>query len=180
MEIWRDINGYEGLYQVSDKGNVKSLISGKFLKQFSNYKGYMRVGLYKNHKCSLKSVHRLVADAFIPNEEMLPFINHKDENPVNNSVENLEWCTVRYNNTYGNRIEKAKEKQINNPFKSKKVLQFYLNGVLKSEYPSMSEAVRDNPECNVAEIGRCCNGGRVIRGKWVNYNKHKNYIWRYG
>ena len=180
MEIWIDINGYEGLYQVSDKGNVKSLISGKLLKQIYNKGGYMRVCLYKNHKGILKSVHRLVADAFIPNEEMLPCVNHKDENPSNNSVENLEWCTYRYNNIYGNRIEKAKEKLINNPFKSKKVLQFYLNGVLKSEYPSISEAVRDNPECNTGDIVRCCKGRRLMKGKWVNCNKHKKYIWRYG
>lgn len=96
-EVWKDIIGYEGLYQVSNLGRVKSLKHSEewFLKYRLNKKGYASVVLFKGTVSSKKQfmVHRLVADAFIPNPENKPQINHKDGNKLNNSVENLEWVT---------------------------------------------------------------------------------------
>ena len=113
-EIWKDISGYEGLYQVSNLGDVRSLNyrrNGelKLLKQATNKQGYKQISLYKNGKIKTYKVHRLVAIAFIPNPNNLPVVNHKDENPSNNNVNNLEWCTVAYNNTYGTRTKRASE-----------------------------------------------------------------------
>ena len=123
-EIWKDIEGYEGIYQVSNKGRVKSLkrkicsnsnnhkyntLSEKLLKLSGGGK-YIQVILCKDGKTSAKLVHRLVAQAFIPNPNNYPVINHKDENKKNNDVRNLEWCTYKYNNEYNGRIEKCKDK----------------------------------------------------------------------
>ena len=98
QEIWKDIKGYEGLYQVSNLGNVKSLKTNKNLYS-SNAKGYRRVGLFKGKRKGY-SIHRLVAQAFIPNPENKPCVNHKDCNRANNNVNNLEWCTHKENNNY--------------------------------------------------------------------------------
>jgi len=105
MEIWKDIEGFEGRYQISNFGNVMSLnyMSRGFanlLKQKINNKGYAWVDLWKYNKSHPMQVHRLVAQAFIENPKNLPFVNHKDENPLNNNVENLEWCTQKYNTQY--------------------------------------------------------------------------------
>lgn len=113
-EIWKDVARFEGLYQVSNFGNVRSvtrfitrsdrktyLKKGKQLKSFVTNKGYEYVMLNDfNSKQHLKTVHRLVAQAFIPNPDNLPVVNHKDENKLNNAASNLEWCTHAYNNVY--------------------------------------------------------------------------------
>ena len=97
-EIWKDIPNYEGLYQVSNLGNIKSLFRyKKILKPIKNTLGYLKVSLYKNKKIKVFSIHRLVAETFIPNPNNLPEINHKDGNKGNNNVENLEWCTRQQN-----------------------------------------------------------------------------------
>ena len=111
QEIWRDIEGYEGLYQVSNKRRVKSLNyrhTGKeeVLKQGKTKKGYLLVCLSKGGKHKNYQVHRLVASAFISNPENYPVINHLDENASNNCIENLEWCTQKYNCNYGTRNER--------------------------------------------------------------------------
>lgn len=100
-EIWKNIKDYEGLYQVSNLGNVKSLKTNKCL-YYSKSKNYLRVGLNKNGIRRGYSIHRLVAQTFIPNPDNLPCINHKDCNGHNNKVDNLEWCTYKYNNSYKN------------------------------------------------------------------------------
>lgn len=116
-EEWRDIKGYEGFYQVSNLGNVRSLDrifiksngrrynkKGKILIPGLTTKGYETVNLSDvNHKITSKRVHRLVAEAFIPNPNNLPQVNHIDENKLNNFVTNLEWCTNTYNISYGTR-----------------------------------------------------------------------------
>ena len=108
MKEWRDIKGYESLYQVSNLGRVKSLGNSKSKKEkilsLSTRKdGRLQVCLYKNGASKMFKVHRLVAEVFIPNPNNLPQINHKDENPKNNTIGNLEWCTAEYNMNYGSR-----------------------------------------------------------------------------
>ena len=114
MEEWRSIPGYEGLYEVSSYGRVKSLeryksnnggiqlIKERILKPNNTKKGYLTVQI-RNKKFK---VHRLVALTFIPNPENLPQVNHKDEDKTNNNVDNLEWCDAKYNSNYGTSIER--------------------------------------------------------------------------
>lgn len=101
MEIWRDVNGYEGLYQVSNYGRVKSLAkNGRkelILKLSKTIWGYLDIQLYKNGRNHHERIHRLVAKAFIPNPNNLPQVNHIDLNRQNNRVDNLEWCDVQHN-----------------------------------------------------------------------------------
>ena len=115
-EIWLDIYGYENAYQVSNFGNVRSLdryvdrmnhghpsvqfCKGKILKLDIDEDGYYRINIRYNQKDKRYGVHRLVASAFLPNPENLPCVNHKDGNKMNNHVDNLEWCTVEYNNRH--------------------------------------------------------------------------------
>ena len=111
MEEWRDITGYEGKYQVSNLGRVKSLNyrrtgKDKVLKQLKNPQGYLAATLYRDGKSKKFLIHRLVAQAFLPNLDELPEINHKDENKKNNCVDNLEWCTSKYNKNYGGHTER--------------------------------------------------------------------------
>jgi hypothetical protein len=102
QEIWKDIKGYENLYQVSNLGNVKNKNTNKQLYYSGSTKGYLRVGLFKNKKRKMFYIHRLVAQTFIKNKGNKPCVNHKDCNILNNRVENLEWCTYKENNSYKN------------------------------------------------------------------------------
>lgn len=113
-EVWKDIVGYEGFYKISNFGNVKSFHYGKeYLLKLGIEKDklYHKVSLNKYGKIKTIRVHRLVAKAFIPNPYNLPDVNHKDENKQNNMVQNLEWCDKEYNNNYGTKIERGKEKK---------------------------------------------------------------------
>lgn len=114
-EVWKDVAGYEGLYQVSNRGNVYSVerknlrgrkCGGRTLKTSRDKIGYLRVNLYKDGRRKNVTVHRLVANAFLPNPNNYPEINHRDEDKTNNCVENLEWCTRKYNVNYGTRIKR--------------------------------------------------------------------------
>lgn len=118
-EIWKDIKGYEGLYQVSNLGRVRSLdrevyhmnmgvvrkhiYKGKELRTFLEKDGYVYLFLYKDKRSKKYSIHRLVAENFILNSNNLPIINHKDEDKTNNIASNLEWCDYSYNNTYNSK-----------------------------------------------------------------------------
>lgn len=170
-EEWRDIKNYEGLYQVSNLGRVKSLdrtivgkngrvfpFKGKVLKPCKMSCDYEQVILANNgiHKNML--VHRLVAQAFLPNPDNLPQVSHKDETPYHNNVENLEWASAKDNINYGHRTELA----------SKKVYQYTLDGVLIKEWKSTSECGRNG--FRQWSVAACCRG---------EYKKHKGYIWRY-
>ncbi len=150
-EIWKDIQGYEGIYQISNLGRVKSLprvieydkpnwskiqhmkisIPEKILKTKKRKDGYLEICLTCFGKQKYFCIHRLVAQAFLSNPDNLPQVNHKDENKINNQVDNLEWCSANYNCNYGNRNKRISEYRkinqfgINNPnYKGGR----YLNG----------------------------------------------------
>ena len=109
-EIWKDIQDYNGDYQVSNLGRIRTFkqgAQGRILSPILNRGRYLKINLYKDGKMQTHAIHRLVAEAFIPNPNNLPQVNHKDENGQNNCVDNLEWCDAQYNNTYGARIEKT-------------------------------------------------------------------------
>lgn len=175
IEEWKDIKGYEGLYQVSNMGRIKSLerykknnggsktlIKELILKQVENNKGYLRVYLCKNARKRVFLVHRLVADAFIQNPNRLPEVNHKDENKKNNRVENLEWCDSYYNTNYGTHNKRCSIS------KGRPVQAFDKNGNFVMEFHSMSEAER---KTGIAQqnISRCINGKCQTTG---------GYVWR--
>ena len=116
MEEWRAVPGYEGLYEVSNKGNVRNVRRNKLLRLQKNKYGYIQVGLSKNGIRTIFQVHRLVALTFLPNPDNLPQVNHKDEDKTNNNVDNLEFCTAKYNNNYGTARIRAKETAIKNGY----------------------------------------------------------------
>ena len=170
-EEFRDIEGYEGLYQVTSYGRVFSLISGKFLRPKKERNYYLRVGLCKNGKQKLYLVHRIVATAFIHNPLNYKEVNHKDENPSNNHVSNLEWCDARYNCNYGTRNERILQHPNTCIKQLKSVLQFTRQGEFVAEFPSIHEAERQTkiPQSN---ISMCCNGDK-------KYSHAGGYVWRY-
>lgn len=163
MEEWKDISGYEGLYQVSNKGQVRSFHSGLWMimKQSVRKGGYKKIFLRKNKQRKSYFVHRLVAIAFIPNPNNLPIINHKDENPSNNCVENLEWCTSQYNMTYGTVIERIRNTKFT---KAIPLLMFDKHGQLKAKFDNLTQAVEKTgfPHSNIIS----CYKGRInaVRG----------------
>lgn len=187
-EIWKDIPGYEQFYQVSDLGRVRSksrirnnhYYRGKIRKPQSNGHGYLFVVLSINGKHYQRYIHRLVAKTFIPNVHNYPEVNHKDENPSNNKVTNLEWCTSKQNSNYGNHglhISKSSKQSkrkhiacINNGMKTAKpVIQLTLNGKVVKCWESMGQAAKQGgfSRCNIRQ---CCNG---------QYKQHKGYKWKF-
>lgn len=156
-EIWKPIKDFEGLYEISNLGIVRSLYNNIILKPSSNGRGWLKVGLHKKGQITQRYIHRLVGQAFIPNPGNLPEINHIDEDKTNNQVSNLEWCTSEYNLHYGNRMNKLK----------KAVLQFNKDGVLVKEWESGTLAYK---QTNICHISDCCNGNRKSAG---------GYIWKY-
>lgn len=143
VEKWRYVENTNNMYKVSNTGKVFSYKTNKLLKNNKNKYGYEWVSI--NGKCC--SVHRLVAEAFIPNPNCLKQVNHKDENKLNNSVENLEWCSQIYNINYGTGIEK----------RSKKVNQYDLSGKFIKIWKSTREAERVL-HISHSDISKCCNG----------------------
>lgn len=168
LEIWRDIKGYEGFYQVSNLGRVRNSMTDKILKPVPNHR-YLRVTLCKNGVHKLFRIHRLVAQAFIPNPDNLPTVNHKDQDKTNNCVDNLEWSDMEYQINYGDRNNRVSQKQINDPNKSKPVVQYTLDMVFVAEYPSAREASRQTG-VDYGNIKHCCNGKFKTAG---------GYIWKY-
>ena len=129
IEEWRPIEGYEGLYEVSSYGRVRSLDryvkskgesyrlhKGRVLSPIKDTGDYLKVDLCCNGKCKTINVHKLVAEAFLPNPDNLPEVNHIDEDKINNRVDNLEWCDRSYNISYGTRTERQKKTNIQNGF----------------------------------------------------------------
>lgn len=182
-EIWKDIKGYEGLYQVSNSGRVRSLprirktgsngstlYRGKILTPSINKRGYKYISIHTKRNSSSKKLllHRLIAEAFIPNPYALPIINHKDENKQNNDINNLEWCDYTYNNRYGTAKARAQQTKLDNGT-IRKVCKYNLDGTLISTYNSITEAAKDNQVLK-SSISNCC----------VNKTIHcKNYAYRF-
>ena len=133
MEKWKPIPGYEGLYEVSSYGRVKSLekyrynnggkqlLKERILRPINNGNGYFMVRLYKNKTYKYYLIHRLVAEAFIPNPDNLPIINHRDEDKTNNVTDNLEWCDAKYNSNYGTAIERTINTKIKKGYYNKEL-----------------------------------------------------------
>lgn len=167
MEIWKDVVGYEGLYMGSNLGRIIAVKSGKIRKIARDKDGYFQIGLMKNGKRFYPKVHRLVAEAFIANPNSFPIVNHKNEDKSDNRPENLELCTVAYNNSYGSRV--------------RAVLQFDMCEHFVREYPSINEAARKN-KIDAKTIYRWCRKiGGVGRGyKWYfgDYATEGKKLWR--
>lgn len=138
-EIWIDIQGYEGLYQVSNLGRIKSLTYNKVRKPSITNAGYEHIILSKDGKTKPHSVHRLVALAFVANPNGYKYVNHKDENKLNNKASNLEWCTAKQNLIHSNVIDSlltASHKT------NEKAVLMYKDGVLVGEFDSISKAAQ--------------------------------------
>ena len=182
-EIWKDIVGYEGLYQVSNLGNVKSLNFNhtgkeKIMKQIKHHTGYIIIGLVKNGIKKQHMVHKLVINAFNQNKDNVKFmpyenfndisfnnldVNHKDENKENNKLSNLEYCTRLYNTNYGTRGKRISKNG------SKPVNQYDLDGNFIKRWNSLSEISK---ELNITSgnISMCCTG---------KYKTTHGYKWKY-
>lgn len=195
--MWKDVVGYEGLYQVSNTGKVlrnerykqnhsKLQYLPKIeLKQQKMPNGYMAVYLTKDGNSKIQYVHRLVAMAFLDNQNYLPEVNHKDENKCNNCVTNLEWCTRKYNVRYGTGIKRRVENtdfsnpkfkeasrnnaKISHEKRQRSVTQYTLTGKKVREYKSATIAEKDYG-FNASDINSCCRNKLRTAG---------GYIWRY-
>ncbi len=146
------VKDYEN-YEVRPNGEVINIKTGRVLKPRKNNNGYLHVSLYKNGEPKQFQIHRLVAEAFIPNPENLPEVNHRDEDKTNNSVDNLEWCTHEYNMNYGFRIKKVSDKL------SKPVYQYSLDGTFVKEWSS-TRKVQKQLGYSQGNISACCRGER--------------------
>lgn len=194
-EIWKPIKGYEGRYEVSNFGSVKSLdrivdrldnkgrpsyvtVKGRMLKptlSVRNTGGYETVKLMIDNKGKTKKVHRLVAEAFIPNPNKYPEVNHKNEVKTNNHMSNLEWCTKEYNNSYGTRYKRIHShpnsiiamKEFGKPMRKKVKATCLKTGVTKI-YKSMLSA--ENDGFDSGHISKVCKGKR---------KQHKGFKWEY-
>lgn len=183
MEIWKDIEGYEGLYQVSNYGRVKSLerdkiggnqfgkcimhLKEKIMKSHNNGQGRFQIDLTNSDGTKDSPlVHVLVAKTFIPNPNGYTNIHHIDENPTNNFVENLMW------------MDESEHKAMHARKRfSKKVYQYTIGGELVKIWNSVSECDRNG--FNKAAVAKCCNGGFFYKGKWMQCKTYKGYKWSY-
>lgn len=164
---WKDCLGYENLYQVNKKGEVRSCHNGKWyiLSACISKRGYRHFLFYKDGKRKNVRGCRLVAEAYIPNPDNLPFVNHKDENTANDCVENLEWCTCEYNNNYGT----ARQRSSINHSKNRPVCMFNVDGTFIREFYNINDAARFVDGAHTC-ILRCCSNKVFC---------YKGYIWRY-
>ncbi len=179
IELWKDVTGFEGAYQVSNTGRVRSLdryvskgtrwggVTNLFKKggitstKLNNH-GYVQVHLYKDKKCSMFLIHRLVAMAFVPNQGNYSEVNHIDESKVNNNAANLEWCDGHYNKAYGTGIKRMGEKH-----RKGAVFQLTKDGEVIAKYDCIETAEKETG-IHSGRISRCVLGKASIAGgyKW--------------
>lgn len=173
-EIWKDVIGYEGLYQISNYGRVysvprknrgRSFGGGFVIPRLWNNRPYYQVYLSKKGIPKRWAIHRLVALHFIPNPNGYPVVNHIDENPSNNRADNLEWCTQKYNCNYGTRVERIKANMPQN----KEVYQMTMDSQIIATYPTIQDAARQTG-ISAGHICSVCKGDR----EYAN-----GYKWRY-
>lgn len=185
-EEWRTINGTDGKYSVSNLGNVRrnehyTIVrptsqhpnGAKMFYKEKEVKGYINVDNYKvvylctyAGKRMIKKVHRLVAEAFIPNPNNLPQVNHKDEDSLNNSIDNLEWCDAKYNANHGTRNDRLRKQS------GIKVAQYDTSGNLIKVWDSLSQAAQSFGCSTTSAIRKVC---KKCKGR----NTYKGYIWKY-
>lgn len=220
-EEWRDIPCFEGFYQVSNLGRIKILekrvrignntriIKERIANPYIRKNGYIKITLYKPSCTKNFFVHRLVAIAFIDNPNNYPIINHKDENPSNNRMENLEWCTYQYNNTYGTcRQKRAKSIDYakitaNTDYAKRTANTDYAKRTANTDWESISRKLTNNPKRSIpvlqfdlqgnfikefTSVMQCEREGfyhsnviKCCRNKFhrIGNNKYKGYIWKY-
>lgn len=165
-EIFKDISGYEGLYQVSNLGNVKSLNYRNtgcehLIRQTKDKNGYWHVTLSKKCELTCKTVNHLVGLAFLPNPNQYPEVNHKDENKSNNRVDNLEWCTHQYNTNYGTARKRKREK-------TRKSIICLKDGILVKQYDAIIDVEKDG--YNTGCVSLCLHNKR---------NTYKGLQWKF-
>lgn len=172
MEQWKPIPGYEGRYEVSDLGRVRSLdhvlpnghfYKGQIIAPRKNNGGYMLVNLSRSNNIRTFSLHKLVALVFVDNPNQLSQVNHINEDKTDNRADNLEWCTASYNTSYGHR----NDTMINH--RKKAVCQLTMSGEVVEIFPILNEAAR-RTGVNAAHICDVCKGKR---------NRAGGYIWKY-
>ena len=178
-EVWKDVVGYEGLYKVSDKGNVYSVErkdsrgkkwGGRALQPSYHSNGYLCLNLNKNGVTKNKKVHRLVLEAFVSNPNNYPEVNHRDEDKSNNNVENLEWCTRKQNVNHGTAIKRASQKR------RKKVKAVNVESGEVLTFSSTSEARRKGYA--QGHVSKACrgvykNGSGKLIGDGHTYRGHR-------
>ena len=180
-ECWRWVPSYEGLYQVSTRGRVRSVDrwvdgkngskqfrEGRILKTQRNDWGYLEVELYRDGKRRTFLVHRLVAEAFIPNPENKPEVNHLNEQKDMNFAENLSWATRKENNAWGTGNKRRAASKINGSLSKPVQAVGPKTGVVVMEFPSMMEAERNG--FHSGAISECCRGKR---------RTHRGFAWSY-
>lgn len=181
MEEWRDIPGYEGLYEVSNTGKVRSLRMGTriidkenhIMQQKYDSKGYLRVNLHKNGRCKAELVSRMVAEAFVPNPNGYLEVGHDDDCKVNNNADNLYWTTRQENLTHNNLQLRIRDKRNANGLKrvvealSIPVVGTNVETGEEIRFSSMQEAGRNG--FSNEKISMCCAGKRAT---------HRGYKWR--
>lgn len=178
QEIWRDIQGYEGLYQVSNLGRVKSLkrktINNRCFKERILKTGLETVGYYSvvlcKEKQKTKTIHRLVAETFIPNPNNYPCVNHKNGIKTDNRIENLEWCTYRENTKHAIDVIQTNKGPVGNKNHCKQISQYDLQHNFIRKWDSLTSASK-YLNITPSAISQCLNNKNETAG---------GYIWKYG
>ena len=162
-ELWADIKGYVGLYQVSNFGRVRNIKTGRILKTRTG-RDYYQLNLHRECKMKTYKVHRLVAESFIPNPKHLPIVNHKDENKLNNRLSNLEWCSAKYNTNYGTAKYRSAGRR------GKPIVQYSKTGEYITWWKSAAEAAKHLNGVDKNHIYDVCKGKK---------KSHAGFVWKY-